>query len=269
MTKQDFIKELEGLLLDIPLEERMEAIAYYETYFEDAGWENEDEILKELESPAKVAAGIKVLLNASEQDVSSRGYFTEKGYEDEELKNSKLELILGNDQNRKKNDKEEKTEHQTFSEEDKNKQNFNTNSSQEKDSYNRYNYQGKDNKTSKGILIVLLCIFAIPVGIPLIATAFSLMFAAVITLGALWLTFAILSVTLIFAGIAVTIVGVIKMVGIPAVGFFMTGSGIFIIGVGILFSLVTIGFTTKVFPVLFQGIVNLCKLPFRGRRVSA
>ena len=45
--------------MDIPVDEREEALAYYRSYFEDAGEENEDKIIVELESPEKVASIIK------------------------------------------------------------------------------------------------------------------------------------------------------------------------------------------------------------------
>jgi len=262
MTKQGFLKELENLLLDIPLEERMEALAYYETYFEDAGWEHEDEIIKELESPIKVAASIKASLNANEQDIKNRGYFTENGYEDEGLKEPKLELARDDNEAQQTFDKNDETD---YKQKDSNSQTHHDNTNY----YGRTNYQGKENTTSRVILIVLLCIFGIPIGVPVVATVFSLIFAVVITIGALWLTFAILSVVLIITGIILTIVGFIKLVGLPAVGFYMAEGGIFVLGIGILFSLATIGLSTKVFPVFFQWVVNLCKLPFKGRRVSA
>ena len=59
-------------------EERREALSYYQSYFEDAGEENEERILKELESPEKVAATIKTDLGM-EQD-SYDGVYTERGY---------------------------------------------------------------------------------------------------------------------------------------------------------------------------------------------
>ena len=64
MTKLEFLKELESLLPDIPLEEREEALRYYNGYFEDAGEEQEEEIIKEIGSPSKVAAIIKRILIA-------------------------------------------------------------------------------------------------------------------------------------------------------------------------------------------------------------
>ena len=56
MNRQEFMRRLEQLLEGIPEEEKREAIAYYTSYFEDAGEENEEKIIRELESPEKVAA---------------------------------------------------------------------------------------------------------------------------------------------------------------------------------------------------------------------
>ena len=59
MSREEFMRQLEALLTDISEEEKREALSYYRSYFEDAGEENEERILKELESPLKVAATIK------------------------------------------------------------------------------------------------------------------------------------------------------------------------------------------------------------------
>ena len=59
MNKEEFLKQLENLLSDISAEERADAMAYYHSYFEDAGEGNEASIIEELESPEKVAELIK------------------------------------------------------------------------------------------------------------------------------------------------------------------------------------------------------------------
>lgn len=59
MTKEQFLFQLEQLLLDLPQEEREEAIAYYSEYFNDAGSEDEASIIEELGTPEKVAASIR------------------------------------------------------------------------------------------------------------------------------------------------------------------------------------------------------------------
>ena len=59
MNKKLFLDQLHRLLSDLPPEERNQAIKYYEDYFEDAGPENEQAILKELGSPQELANQIK------------------------------------------------------------------------------------------------------------------------------------------------------------------------------------------------------------------
>jgi uncharacterized membrane protein len=53
------MERLERLLQDISQRERVEALAYYNDYFDDAGEENEQEVISSLGSPEKVAATIK------------------------------------------------------------------------------------------------------------------------------------------------------------------------------------------------------------------
>lgn len=59
MDRQQFLQQLSALLSDITPEERGEAIRYYEEYFDEAGPGQEQAILAELGSPAKVAAIIR------------------------------------------------------------------------------------------------------------------------------------------------------------------------------------------------------------------
>lgn len=58
MNKNEFLRQLEQLLSGISEEERADAMAFYRSYFEDAGEENEAVIIAELESPQKVAESI-------------------------------------------------------------------------------------------------------------------------------------------------------------------------------------------------------------------
>ena len=77
MNKQQFLAELKQLLGDIPADERDEALSYYNDYFEDAGEDNEESIVAELESPEKIAFMIKAGLRDSDKSV---GEFTETGF---------------------------------------------------------------------------------------------------------------------------------------------------------------------------------------------
>ena len=66
MNREEFLKQLESLLSDLTYEEREEAMDYYRNYFEDAGEENEANVIAELESPQKVAQSIKESLDATD-----------------------------------------------------------------------------------------------------------------------------------------------------------------------------------------------------------
>lgn len=70
MKKEEFLRELEYLLYGISEEERADAVAFYRSYFEDAGEEKEASILAELESPQKVAESILKDLGAEPQNAN-------------------------------------------------------------------------------------------------------------------------------------------------------------------------------------------------------
>lgn len=81
MSYEQFMRELGGLLTGVPEEEREEALQYYSDYFADAGKENEEEVLRELGSPEKVAVQIRAGLKGG----TDSGEFTERGYMDEQF----------------------------------------------------------------------------------------------------------------------------------------------------------------------------------------
>lgn len=68
MNRIEFMEALSGLLGDIPEEDRIDALNYYNDYFDDAGAENEQHVIEELESPEKVAMKIK----ADREDIEEK-----------------------------------------------------------------------------------------------------------------------------------------------------------------------------------------------------
>lgn len=73
MNREEFIRQLELLLMNIPVSDRLDAISYYNDYFDDAGMENEQTVINELGSPEKVAEKIK-------EDLGSFDYEEPKSY---------------------------------------------------------------------------------------------------------------------------------------------------------------------------------------------
>lgn len=87
MNRIEFMTGLAALLQDIPEIERKEAMQYYNDYFDDAGEENEQEVILELESPDKVAAKIKAGLNDQEDQF---GEYSESGYTDTRFEDKEI-----------------------------------------------------------------------------------------------------------------------------------------------------------------------------------
>ncbi len=87
MNREEFMKRLEKLLEDIPGQERMEALQYYNDYFDDAGVENEAKVIISLLSPERVAENIKKDLNQSRIWDGYEEEKVEKGHEVMEYRN--------------------------------------------------------------------------------------------------------------------------------------------------------------------------------------
>lgn len=79
MNRVEFMRQLESLLWDIPESDRLDAIDYYNDYFDEAGLENEYQVIMELGSPERVAAIIKADLNTQGNEQAE---YTEYGYSD-------------------------------------------------------------------------------------------------------------------------------------------------------------------------------------------
>lgn len=94
MNKAEFVRELEYLLQDIPEEERQEAIFYYRAYLEDAGEENEEQVIREFGSPERVAAIIRSDLNGN---LKEGGEFTESDYQDERFRDPNYQIAKRNE----------------------------------------------------------------------------------------------------------------------------------------------------------------------------
>lgn len=77
MNYEEFLKQLEQLLLDVSVDERREALEYYRNYFEDAGKEKEQEVLQELGSPKDAADSLKNDLKRT-QEVKNEYVVSEK-----------------------------------------------------------------------------------------------------------------------------------------------------------------------------------------------
>lgn len=90
MRKEEFMRELEYLLQDIPDEEKEDAVAYYRDYLEEAGPENEEAVIRDFGSPERIAAMIRCDINGT---LEEGGSFTDQGYEDERFRDPNYQIV--------------------------------------------------------------------------------------------------------------------------------------------------------------------------------
>jgi uncharacterized membrane protein len=273
MTKLEFMKELESLLSDIPLEEREEALQYYNGYFEDAGEDHEEEIIKELVSPKRVASIIKADLNSNAvTDRENRGYFTEKGYQDTIYNDEKYEIV-GADK-KESQDKEQsngyantanagekESSNSTYQQSANNGQRQNGSQGADQAAYQKAQQNTRNTNVA---LLILVLIF----GFPFIMSAFGILIGVIAAIGGIIIGFGVAGIALVGVGLTLFITGLVQ-ISIPFTALLLCGSGLITLGLGMLLTLSCVLLCKKVLPALIRGIVAVCKLPFKNRSVIA
>lgn len=255
MNRYEFMSRLERLLSDITPNERNEALQFYNDYFDDAGAENEQDVIRALGSPEKVAATIKADLAGNED-----GEFTENGYRDFQDKGQEL-VRYG------QNEKGQRDSYQGDGNQNGYKEHSYSGSKDER--FERAN-RGKRNITmGQVIFIVVLCIFAAPLLIPVAASVFALFVAFAAVLFALFVAVAAVGAAMIVVGIVLLILGIVKVFAAPFGGLCLAGTGLVCAGIGILFAIISVLVCTTVVPSVLRGVVNICRMPFKKRRGEA
>lgn len=226
MNRIEFMGQLERLLSDIPGDERAEALEYYNSYFDDAGEENEAEVIEKLGSPGKVAAVIKADLNSSEYD-DSEDYanYTDTGYEDERFEDRRVP------QGRRRN-----------------------------------GYQAKrENGRGRAALLIILAIFTFPlwgaIGTAVLGGALGILLGVIgIVFGAF-----VAGVAMTVGGIALSVIGITNMASL-GIGLALLGSGMIILALGILLLLAFGWFAFGAGPKLFRWLTDrLHRILHRGK----
>lgn len=250
MRREEFIRQLETLLQDVPEEEKQEALSYYRSYFEDAGEENEERILKELESPEKVAATIKADLG---MDLRTAGEYTEHGFEDSRFE-KKQEVDL-----RKRDSREEQTQR----------------SAEGNDSSNRSEGVYKDSAQGDGAsvytgrtaseiaLIVFLIILTSPFWIGAVGgiagSVLGLVISVVCIAGAFYITGGVL------VGIGISQI----VTGSLAVGLSLMGGGLLFLALAVLATILSVWVFGKLLPWLCSLAKKLWRSLFSRKEERA
>ena len=237
MNKDEFLRQLEVLLSGISQEERTEALAFYRSYFEDAGEANEAKILEELESPQKVADSIIKDLGVQPGDACSSGaQGASAGAEWNPA-------VQGAAQNASKGVPQGAAQNAAYS-------------TQEKDGMPGWAIVLLV-ITSPVWLVMILVILSALLGI--VAALFGIAIAVVAVMGALL----ICGVVLFGAGIGSA------FAGNPAIGIGLMGGGLIVLAFGVLAVVLVVWIFGGFLPWALKGIWKLCKKPFNKRKERA
>ena len=237
MNRQEFMRRLEQLLEGIPEEEKREAIAYYTSYFEDAGEENEAKIIRELESPEKVAATIRADF---------------PGCNNSETASS------GNQQNYNGTNQNMGQQNYNGANQNMGQQNYNgANQNMGQQNYNG-TVQMEDN-TTRNILLIILLVITSPIwGGILVAIGGTLV-------GIIGGLFGI-AVGFVIGGVAVVGVAItILVTGAISLGFISMAAGLLMLAIGLCAAGLLVLVCGKFLPWFAKGIAKLWQSLFKKK----
>lgn len=229
MSRQEFMTQLESLLMGISEEERNEALNYYENYFEDAGQENEAQVIEELGSPEKIAVQIKADLKGDNTDC---GEFTEYGYTDERYEEKESPAC----RDAAKDTAERSTP--------------------------------GTSRWMKVLLVVLILIVAVPSVVPILVTVAAVLLGLLCATIGLFAGLVIGALAVTFAGMVIVLVGIMKLLAITPSALLTVGMGLLIVVLGLIATAVTVKLCLIIYPAIFRGIVAICRKPFHRKVVS-
>ena len=126
-----------------------------------------------------------------------------------------------------------------------------------------------DNNTLKIVLLILICVFFVPVGIPLLASAFGVIVGILSALLGIFVAVAACAAAFLAAGIIVCVVGITKLLIAPFAAIVMIGVGFVLLALSFLCMLATIKTCTVLIPGLIKGIIYIFKSIFKGKEVQA
>lgn len=287
MSRWEFMRQLEELLSDISPNEREEALQYYNDYFNDAGRDNEQEVIVALGSPEQVAKIVREGL----EDGGSQGEFTEKGFSNHaaSLENEIIKKEQGasggsqgdtdsfwrdGDTQRAQSSQSTQSTQGTQSAQSEFSRGESTqtagdfgNSGGEYQESSRA--QKKDMPGWAIALIVIGCIIASPVLLSVITAVLGLLLGGICTILAVVLGIGLAATILFVVAVALVAAGLGCLFAHPLVGAGLLGGGLICGALGILFLLGTVLLAGKGIPAVCRGIAYLYHCIFDRKKGAA
>lgn len=282
MSRWEFMRRLEELLSDISPSEREEALQYYNEYINDAGRENEEEVIRSLGSPEQVAASVKEGLG----EAFENGEFSETGFSS--AGSQSMNPII----KREADPAEEK--------DGKTQENGGAEAPAQKAQSGQYangaadvagEKTGPEQTAGKGqkgsaeavtgkakekeklptwaiVLIVIGCIFLSPVLFGLavsllgiIISVFSALFGLILGIGAASLALAVAGILLLAAGFS-------SLFTYPLAAVGLLGAGLICLAMAILFMMLEVFLCGICLPGIVKGLIYICQKLFGKKEVA-
>lgn len=242
MSREEFMRELEYLLSDIPDEEKVDAIEYYKDYLEEAGQENEEAVIKEFGSPERIAAMIRSNITGSLVD---GGEFTDNGYQDERFRDPNYQMAKRYDLP-EISDTDEKNE--------------------QRNSFDQTDKKNNNGKVIKIVVWIILIIVASPLLMGVGSGLAGLLVGLIGVLIAVAVAVGAITLALFAAAVAVAVAGIASMILHPLSGMLLLGLGILFLGLAFVSLAVSGVFYGKFIPFLLRSSINSINSLLHKRR---
>lgn len=258
MNKAHYLSALAKELQGLTEAERQEALFYYEQYFEDAGIDKEEEVIKELGDPKELAQkilnavpGVPVPLyqreqNSKQNQAQNNGRFKGSG-SFRSYDGSQTWQETSQDAGNTWKDDRKTSRERPVSDKDRN--------------------NDTSSSLAKILLVVALLFITAPLWISVGSVLLSLAAVLLLIVFLIPSCLTIVALVILAVGVYIFILGFF-FPPIFFTSFALWGTGLFLTGLGIVATVGGVMIFIKTFPPLFRGIIAILRLPFHGRNKS-
>ena len=249
MTKKEFMLELEDKLRVISLDERIDALRYYQDYFAEAGISDAMEVPETMGTPDSISKQIKDELSG----INKEAYMDENvsvKYDAEYVPYYKVKrdssdngYFAGENRNNKTQDRGSYYDR------------VNNEKSTDKHNNAYRNASSDQNDNIKIIAIVILAVLS-PLWIGFAGAAVGFIFSVFAVLGSLCFAAVVAGISLIISAF---------FTGYVSAGVLLAGFGMLSLAIGIGLFVIFVLYSIKFVPWLIKEIINLCKKIFVRR----
>ena len=271
MNRADFMNQLESLLQSIASAEREEAIQYYNDYFDDAGEENEQQVIEALGNPARVAENIKKdLLGNVDGEAAARKV---KASDRVIMKYGQNDTDSQSSSGKERGTEGAFSDYGRSSRNEKSQDVYSSESMYYQDvSDSSSGYSEKAQKEGMPAWAIALLVTVLVFGSPVIAGVALAILGTVFGLLAGWfgiiLGFGATAIVLLLLLVVLVVVGILCLFANPWVGMGMIGGGLICGCIGILFMMLTVAMAGILTPAIFRGIASVFRF-FKRRPARA